>query len=70
MRSYGEIKHLAEVINASVKKKLAENLTTIDGDPDEKRFCKLCQKPETKSECSYGPTAWERFSAPIKSMKK
>ena len=59
MRSYGEIKHLSEVINEAAKKKLA----------DEVRYCKLCQKPETKAECSYGPTAWTRFSVPIKSVK-
>jgi hypothetical protein len=39
-------------------------------DKEEKKFCKLCQKPELKSECSYGPKAWERFSVPIPSVKK
>ena len=37
---------------------------------EEKKFCKLCQKPETQKECSYGPKAWERFSVPIPSVKK
>jgi preprotein translocase subunit Sss1 len=40
MKNYKEIKHLAE----EAKKK----------EQEEKRFCKLCQKPETRSECSYG----------------
>jgi hypothetical protein len=39
-------------------------------DKEEKKFCKLCQKPETQKECSYGPKAWERFSVPIPSVKK
>lgn len=37
---------------------------------EEKRFCKLCQKPETRKECSYGEKAWDRFAAPIQSVKK
>lgn len=37
---------------------------------EEKKFCKLCQKPETQKECSYGPKAWDRFSVPIPSVKK
>jgi hypothetical protein len=36
---------------------------------EEKRFCRLCQKPETQKECSYGPKAWTRFSVPLP-MKK
>jgi hypothetical protein len=37
---------------------------------DEKKFCQLCQKPETRKECSYGEKAWDRFAVPIKSVKK
>ena len=37
---------------------------------EEKKFCRLCQKPETQKECSYGPKAWTRFSVPIPSIKK
>jgi len=29
---------------------------------DEQRYCPLCNKRETKSECSYGNKAWEDFS--------
>jgi hypothetical protein len=36
---------------------------------EEKKYCRLCQKPETKSECSYGPKAWERFSIPVPNKK-
>ena len=56
MRAYKEIKHLAE----EAKKK----------DKEEKKFCRLCQKPETRDECSYGPKAWDRFAVPVKSVKK
>ena len=28
----------------------------------EKRFCPLCGKEETRSECSYGPKMWDKFS--------
>ena len=38
-------------------------------DKEEKKYCRLCQKPETKSECSYGPKAWERFSIPVPNKK-
>ncbi len=37
---------------------------------EEKKFCQLCQKPETRKECSYGEKAWDRFAVPIKSVKK
>jgi hypothetical protein len=37
---------------------------------EEKKYCRMCQKPETKDECSYGPKIWERFSVPILSKKK
>lgn len=37
---------------------------------EEKKFCKLCQKPETRDQCSYGPKAWDRFAVPIPSVKK
>jgi hypothetical protein len=56
MRAYKEIRHLAE----EAKKK----------EKEEKKFCRLCQKPETRDECSYGEKAWDRFAVPIKSVKK
>ena len=56
MRTYGEIKTLTEVVKEKQK--------------EEKKFCKLCQKPETRDECSYGEKAWDRFAVPIKSVKR
>ena len=58
MRTYGEIKHLAEAVLAEKEQQ------------EEKKFCKLCQKPETREECSYGPKAWDRFAVPVRSVKK
>ena len=60
MRTYGEIKDLASHVLAEQKEKQLE----------EQRFCKLCQKPETRDECSYGGKAWDRFAVPIKSVKR
>ena len=34
----------------------------ISEEKDEKRYCKLCRKEEKKSECSYGPQMWEKYS--------
>jgi hypothetical protein len=50
-------------------KEMREYIREEKEKPD-KKFCKLCQKPETRDECSYGPKAWDRFSAPIPSVKK
>ena len=47
-----------------------EEVVYEEKEKEEKKFCKLCQKPETQKECSYGPKAWERFSVPIPSVKK
>ncbi len=49
-------------IREELKSKLLENK---EENKEEKKFCNLCQKPETKDECSYGPKAWERFSVPL-----
>ena len=56
MKDYRQIKKLAEEVKNKEK--------------EEKKFCKLCQKPETRSECSYGEKAWDRFAVPIQSVKK
>ena len=29
---------------------------------EEKRYCRLCDKKETRSECSYGPKMWDKYS--------
>jgi hypothetical protein len=31
----------------------------VKEEKEETRYCHLCEKPEKKSECSYGPSAWE-----------
>jgi len=33
-----------------------------DNDAGEERYCPLCKKRETRSECSYGEKAWDRVS--------
>ena len=30
--------------------------------PNEKRYCRLCKKKETRSQCAYGPRMWGRYS--------
>ena len=36
----------------------------------ETRYCKLCRKMEQRDECSYGPSMWDRYSAPILTMNQ
>ena len=60
MRTYGELKDFCAHVLAEKEEKQKE----------EKRFCKLCQKPETREECSYGGQAWDRFAVPIQSVKR
>jgi hypothetical protein len=44
----------AEVIDLIKAEKLKES--------EEKRYCPLCDKKETRSECSYGEKAWDKVS--------
>lgn len=44
----------AEVIDLIQAEKLKES--------EEKRYCPLCDKKETRSECSYGEKAWDKVS--------
>ena len=30
--------------------------------PNEKRYCRLCKKKETRGQCAYGPRMWGRYS--------
>lgn len=55
---------------ASYMESKNEEVVHEEKEKEEKKFCKLCQKPETKDECSYGPKAWDRFAVPIPSVKK
>ena len=34
----------------------------LSEEKEEKRYCKLCRKKEMKSECSYGPSMWEKYT--------
>ena len=34
----------------------------------ELRYCRLCKKEETKEECAYGPSFWEKYS--VKNLSK
>jgi hypothetical protein len=34
----------------------------LSEEKDDKRYCKLCRKEETKNECSYGPSMWEKYT--------
>lgn len=34
----------------------------ISEEKEEKRYCKLCRKEETKGDCKYGPSMWEKYS--------
>jgi len=60
MRTYGEIKNLADHVLAEQKEKAKQ----------ETRYCQLCKKDETRDECSYGEKAWDRFAVPGKSVKR
>ena len=30
------------------------------------RYCPKCQKMETRSECAYGPSYWDKYAEPVK----
>jgi hypothetical protein len=32
----------------------------------EMRYCPKCQKMETRSECAYGPSYWDKYAEPVK----
>jgi len=34
----------------------------LSEEKEEKRYCKLCRKEESKGECSYGPSMWEKYT--------
>jgi len=56
MISYGEIRDLSAAVLAEKKEKKKKEV----------RYCKLCKKDETQDQCSYGPTAWDRFATQVK----
>ena len=67
--AYGiALQHIAEFPNyyshllkmeKKLKKEWGNGKKAVKEEKEEVRYCHLCQKPETKSECSYGPSAWE-----------
>ena len=34
----------------------------LSEEKEEKRYCKLCRKKESKGECTYGPSMWEKYT--------
>lgn len=67
--AYGiALQHIAEFPNyyshllkmeKELKKEWSNGKKAVKEEKEEVRYCHLCQKAETKSECSYGPSAWE-----------
>jgi hypothetical protein len=57
-------KHLL-AMEKQLKKKWNDSKRTVKEESEEKRYCPLCKKEETKSQCSYGPSAWEMSSTKI-----
>jgi hypothetical protein len=65
---------IKKAVNAKKKKNSQLNSGIIGEakkkEAEEKKFCNLCKKPETRSECSYGEKAWDQFAVPIQSINK
>ena len=36
--------------------------STLHEKKEEERYCKLCEKKETRSKCAYGPKMWDKFT--------
>jgi hypothetical protein len=51
-------KHLLKM-EKQLKSQWGNGKKSVKEEKEEVRYCQLCQKPEKKSECSYGPSAWE-----------
>ena len=43
-------------------KKTVPNCVSVKEEKDQEKYCQLCKKNETKSECSFGPSLWEKYS--------
>lgn len=41
---------------------LEEALNFLKEKKDDVRWCKVCEKEETRSECSYGPKIWDKYT--------
>ena len=67
--AYGiALQHIAEFPNyyshllkmeKQLKSQWNNGKKSMKEEQEETRYCHLCEKPEKKSECSYGPSAWE-----------
>jgi hypothetical protein len=51
-------KHLLKM-EKKLKGEWKNGKKAVKEEKEETRYCHLCEKPEKKSECSYGPSAWE-----------
>ncbi len=43
-------------------KKIVPNCVPVKEEKSMVKYCPLCKKNETKSECSFGPSLWEKYS--------
>lgn len=54
-------KHLLKM-EKKLKGEWKNGKSAVKEEHQEIRYCQLCQKKETKPECSYGPSAWEMYT--------
>ncbi len=54
-------KHLLKM-EKKLKGEWKNGKKAVKEEQQEVRYCQLCQKKETKPECSYGPSAWEMYT--------
>ena len=51
----------AKKVNEALRSKIHDLAAALyEEDGGEKKYCKLCKKEETRSECSYGGEAWDK----------
>lgn len=62
-------KHLLKM-EKKLKGEWKNGKKAVKEEKEETRYCHLCQKKETKSQCSYGPSAWEMNSRKLLTMKE
>ena len=54
-------KHLLKM-EKKLKGEWRNGKKAVKEEKEQTRYCHLCQKEETKSQCSYGPSAWEMYT--------
>ncbi len=62
-------KHLLKM-EKKLKGEWRNGKKAVKEEKEEVRYCHLCEKEETKSQCSYGPEAWEMNSRRLRTMKE